>query len=71
MNSCSIIMLHAGMQNPYKGPFGITHCGTNGPVTLQYVLTKISNNSRWIKLYTSDTNIEDITTENMYVDFNI
>ena len=43
----------------------------NGPVTLHYGLTKISNNLCWIKLYTSDTNIEDITTENMYVDFNI
>ena len=47
------------------------HYCTNGPVTLQYVLTKISNNLRWIKLYTSDTNIEDINTENMYVDFKI
>ena len=64
-------MLHANMQNPYKGPFGITYCRINGPVTLQYVLTKISNNLLWIKLYIYDTNIEDITTKNMYVDFNI
>ena len=58
-------------ENPYKGPFGITRCGINRPVTLQYGIKRISNNLRWIKLYTSDTNIEDITTENMYVDFNI
>ena len=58
-------------ENPYKGPFVEKHYCTNGPVTLKYGLTKISNNLRCIKLYKSDTNIEDINTENMYVDFKI
>ena len=58
-------------ENSYKGQFGITHCCTNGPVIFQYGLTKINNNLCWIELYTSDTNIEDITTENIYVNFNI
>ena len=58
-------------ENPYKGPFGITHCRINRPVILQYGFTKISNNLRWIKLYTSDTNVEDINPENMCDDVNI
>ena len=41
----------------------ITQCWTNGTVTLQYGATKISHNILRIKLYTSDTNVEDIIDE--------
>ena len=51
------------MQTPYKGPFVITQYWTNGTVTLQYGTTKISHNICHIKLYTSDTKIEDINIE--------
>ena len=68
-----MLNIHAACkyENPYKGPFVEKNYCTNGPVTLQYGLTKISNNLRWIKLYTSDTNIKDINTENMYVNIKI
>ena len=58
-------------ETAYKGPFLITQCYTNGTVKLQYGLTQIRYNIRWIKPYTSDKNIEDITPENMYDDVNI
>ena len=47
----------------YKGPFVITQFWNNGTVTLQYGPTKIRYNVRWIKPYTSDTNVEDISIE--------
>ena len=56
---------------PYKYSFGITQCWTNGMVTFQCGAIEIRHNIRHIKLYTYDTNIEDITTKNMYDDVNI
>ena len=58
-------------ESPYNRPFVITQCWTNGTVTLQYGATQVRHNIRWIKPYTYDTNVEDITTENMYYDVNI
>ena len=58
-------------ETPYNRPFVITQCWTNGTVTLQYVLIQIRHIIGWIKPYTSDTNVEDITPENMYDDVNI
>ena len=49
----------------------IKQCWINGTIVLQYGATKIRCNIRCIKTYKSDTNVEDITTENMYDDFNI
>ena len=49
-------------ETPYKGPFVITQCWTNSTVTLQCGMIQISHNIRRIGLYTSDTNVEDITT---------
>ena len=53
------------------GGFLITQCWTNGTVTLQCGPKKGRHNIRRIKTYTSDTNVEDITPENMYDDVNI
>ena len=47
-------------ETPYKGPFVITQCLTNGPVTLKCSGTKNGYNICRIKPHTSDTNIEDI-----------
>ena len=58
-------------KTPYKGPFVITQCWTNGTVTLQYGAIKIRYNIRHINLYKSDTNVEDINPENMCDDVNI
>ena len=58
-------------ETPYKGPFVITQCWTNGTVTLQYGPTKIRYNIGRNNPYTSDTNNEDITPENMYDDVRI
>ena len=49
----------------YNRPSVITHCWTNGTVTLQCGLIKIRHNIRRIKPYTSYTNVEDINHENM------
>ena len=38
---------------PYKVPFDITQCWTNGMVTSKYGVTKIRYNIRLIKPYTS------------------
>ena len=56
---------HAGYkyETPYKGPFVITQCWTNGTVTLQCGAIKIRCNIRRIKPYTYDTNFEEIHTE--------
>ena len=56
---------------PYKRPFVTMQCWTNDMVTLQCGTIKIRNNIRYINPYTSDKNVEDITTENMYDDVNI
>ena len=56
-------------ETPYKGPFMITQCGTNGTVTVQYNAIKIGYNILCIKPYKSNTNAEDIITGNMYEDF--
>ena len=50
---------------PYKGPFVITQCFTNGTVNLQYGLTKIRHNICHIKPYKPDTKVEDFNSENM------
>ena len=58
-------------ETPYKGPSVINTCWTNGTVTLQYSPEKIRHNIHQIKPYTCDTNVEDITAENMCDDVNI
>ena len=50
-------------ETPYNGPFGITQCWTNSMVTLQCGATKIRYNIRGIKPYSSDTNIDNIISE--------
>ena len=40
-------------------------------VTLKYGVIKIRHNISHIKPYTSDTNVEDVTPENMRDDVNI
>ena len=52
-------------ETPYKGPFLITRCFTNGTVNIQYGPTKIRYNIRRINTYKSDTKVEDINPENM------
>ena len=56
---------------PYKGPFVITRCFTNGTVNLRYGPIQIRHNIRQIKPYKSDTNVEDIKIKNMCDDINI
>ena len=58
-------------ETPYKGPFFITRCFTNGTVNIQYGLIKIRHNIRQINPYKSDTNVEDIIPKNMCDDVNI
>ena len=58
-------------ETPYKSPFLITQCFTNGTVNLQYDGTEIRYNIHRIKLYKSDTKIEDSTTKNLYDAVNI
>ena len=58
-------------ETPYKVPFLITQCFTNGTVNLQHGVTKIRYNIRQINPYKSDTNVEDINPENMYDEVNI
>ena len=48
---------------PYKGPFLINQCCTNGTVTLQCGTIKGRYNIRRIKPNASDTNVEDINHE--------
>ena len=52
-------------ETPYKVPFVITRCFTNGTVKFQYVPTEISYNIRQIKPYKSDTKVEDFNSKNM------
>ena len=58
-------------ETPYKLLFVIMRCWTNGTVTLQCGVIKIRLKICWNKPYTSDTNVEDITAENMCDDINI
>ena len=45
-------------ETPYKGPFVVTQCFTNGMVTLQYGVTQIQYNIHRIKPYKLDTKVE-------------
>ena len=56
---------------PYKGPFVITQCFTNGTVNLKCGPTKIRYNIRWINSYKSDTKVEDYNLINMSDDVRI
>ena len=58
-------------KTPCNGPFVITQCWKNSTVTLHCGAIKSRHNTRFTKTYTSDTNVEDITTENMYENDNI
>ena len=58
-------------ETPYKCPFVITQCFTNGTVMLQYVLTKIGHNIRRIEAYKSGTKVEYFISKNMSVDVSI
>ena len=58
-------------ETPYKGPFVITRCFTNGTVNLQYSPTKIRHHIHWINPYKSYTKVENISSKNMSDDFNI
>ena len=62
---------HAALktETPYKGPFLITRCFTNGTVSLQYGPTKIRHNLRRIKPYKLDTKVGDYNSKNMADDF--
>ena len=54
-------------ETPYEGPFLITQCCTNSTVTLQYCLVQISHNILQIYPYISDTNVEDITYDDVKI----
>ena len=58
-------------ETTYNGPFVITQCWNNGTITLQCGPVQIIHNIRYIKPYTSNTNVEDITTKNRYDYVNI
>ena len=45
-------------ETPYKGPFLITQCFTNGVLNLQRDAIQIKHNIRRIKTYKSDTKFE-------------
>ena len=53
-------------EKPYKVPFVITQCYTNGTVTLQCVAIKIRYHILRIKPHTYDANVEDIISETNY-----
>ena len=50
-------------ENPYKVPFVIKRCWTNGTVTLQCHAIKIRYNTRHTNPYTYDRNVKDINPE--------
>ena len=58
-------------ETPYKGPFVITPCFTNGTVMLQYGLTKIGHNIRRIEAYKSVTKVEYFISKNISDDVSI
>ena len=49
-------------KKPYNRQFFIMQFWTNGTVTLQCGQIQNLHNIRWIKPYTSDTNVEDNNT---------
>ena len=59
------------LETPYKGPFAINLCWTNGTVTLQCGPIKIRRNIRRMKPYKSGTKVVYMNTENMCDNFNI
>ena len=52
-------------KTPYKCPFLITQCFTNGTAKLQFGLTKNRYNIRWIKPHKPDTKVEDYYSINI------
>ena len=56
---------------PYKVPFVLTQCFTNGMVNLQCGTKTIRHNIRRIKPYKLDTKVEDINSKNMSDDVSI
>ena len=56
---------------PYRVPFLITHCFTNGTVKLQNGATQIMYNIHHINPYKLDTKVEDSSSKNMSDDVNI
>ena len=56
---------------PYKGPFAINPCWTNGTVTFKCGLIQIRHNTRRMKPYTSGAKVEDNNPENMFDGVNI
>ena len=58
-------------ETPYKGPFLITQCFTNGIVKLQFGATQITYYIRRIKPYKYDTKADDSNSKNMYCNVNI
>ena len=58
-------------KTPYKVPFLITRCWTDGMVTIQYGLIKIRHIIRRVKPYNYDRNVEYINPKNMRDGFNI
>ena len=52
-------------ETPYKGPFLIMRCWTNGMVRIQYGPIQVRHNIHWIKPYKSDTSVEYINPKNM------
>ena len=58
-------------QTPYTGPFVITQFFTNRKVMLKNGATQITYNIRRIKIYKSDTKVEDSSLKNISDDVNI
>ena len=58
-------------ETPYKGPFVITQCFTNGKVNLQYFTTQIKHNIRRIRTQKLDNKVEDFNSINMSDEVNI
>ena len=52
-------------ETPYKDPFVITQCFTNGTVNLQHGAIQIKYNIRCIKPYKLDTKVEYFNSKNM------
>ena len=48
-------------ETPYKGPFLITQCFTNGTINLQCGVVQIKYNIRCIKPYKSDTKVDNFS----------
>ena len=52
-------------ERPYKGPFVITQCFTNGAIMLQCGAIKIKYNIHRIHPYKLDTKVEDFNPKNV------